>query len=166
MERGLCPHLQAAGCLVLLLWWPLLPLQAQGTEAGPAPTHTHLVAPELHIVCSFLNPDHIRSCGASIQLSTGPQEGLRPAGTLGRQPPGSCFCPVTSRSPVPRLPVQPSCPGSSLSLLTPAYNRSVSLSSPPPCESCRFSRTSLMVQWLRLCVPKAGIPGFNPSLGK
>lgn len=133
MERGLCPHRQAAGCLVPLLWGPLLPLQAQGREAGPDPaTHTHLVAPELHIVCSFLNPDHIRSCGASILLSMGPQEGLRPAGTVGRQPPGSCFCPVTSWSPVPRLPVQPSCPGSSLSLLTPAYNRSVSLSSPHP----------------------------------
>lgn len=45
---------------------------------------------------------------------------------------GSCFRPVTSWSPVLGLPMQPACPGSSLSVLTPAYNRSVSLSSPSP----------------------------------
>ena len=45
---------------------------------------------------------------------------------------GSCFRPVTSWSPVLGLPMQPTCPGSSLSVLTPAYNRSVSLSSPSP----------------------------------
>lgn len=50
----------------------------------------------------------------------------------GEAPSGSCFHPVTSWSPVLRLPMQPSCPGSSLSVLTPAYNRSVSLSSPSP----------------------------------
>ena len=52
-------------------WCPCL-----SGPAGRTAPHTHLVAPELRIVCSFLNPDHILSCRASIQLSVGLQSCL------------------------------------------------------------------------------------------